>query len=143
MNKIFGYKSKALTVLNIIFMVMIVLTLGLLILIQFIDFNSVTGYMLTIIFVVWLYLPYREIKQDLARYNIVLEVDKHSIEVRDIKNETTTFKINDIVSIKVLKLPFFKYGTITFNTALRKVTCRYVKDVNKIVKDIKERQNTN
>lgn len=141
MNKIFGYKSKALTVLNIIFMVMIVLTLALFILIGFVDFNQVTGYMLTAIFVVWLYLPYREIKQNKARLNIILEADKHTIEIRDIKNELTSFKINDIQSMKVSKLPIFKYGTITFNTSLRKVTCRYVKDVNQLVKLIEDRLN--
>lgn len=136
MNKVMGYKSKALTILNIAFIVMLVITIVLLVSTKFLDFDSIQSYLIVLIFVAWIYLPFREIMQDQKRYDIVLEADKQTLKIRDIKNVQSQIQIRDITKIRVHKFIFCTFGTIAFYTDLRKVSCRYVKNVNDVADKI-------
>lgn len=141
MKEKIGYKTKSLTILNIVFIVMLLLTLGLLILVKIIDLSKPSGIILALIFIVWIYLPIKEIKQDKNRYEVVLEMDKNIIQFRDLKNEVKTIKNQEITKVKVSKVPFIKFGSITFYTQLEKVTCRYIKEVALVAKEINVRLN--
>lgn len=142
-----GKKSSAAIYLNIIVIILCLLALIIFYLIGFLETSSLYSWALTSVTVFFCVAPYLEIKKSIKRLEIIASRKGNQLTIVTLENHKHHIQIDDIMKVKIYKVPFITFGTLVIYTQTQKYICKYIKDIEKVYKALElendERSKTN